>query len=448
MASLYPGQDGPRRVLRILAGGFLLVVLLLGLAAYIASREARQIQSSSAGLVADHLKTARLIDAFQVEQQKMDRLLFQISASVRHSDAGFGELAAKLDDTSLAIDRTMELSPPAASRRRWTEIGEVSRRFKTNAARVVLQPNPSERELEALYADHEKFVTAVGQLVKEDAERSVKIESAIEEQSRNLGGEATWFLGGCFVLAMICAALTVSSTLQTIREMERQSDELQRVSWHMLQGQEAAARRFSHELHDELGQSLAGLKALLTASRPGEIEARRPECLRLVDDAISNVRELSQLLRPVILDDFGLASALTWLSERFQERTKIEVDCQSEFQSRLGDETETQLFRITQEALTNVARHSGATIVRIRLRQHDGTVYLLIEDNGRGLPKDKEGHPSIGLVGMRARARQVGGDLLIGTSQLKGVKIEAAVPATQADTDANEHQQEDAYIAG
>ena len=150
----------------------------------------------------------------------------------------------------------------------------------------------------------------------------------------------------------------------------------------------------------------------------------------------------------MILDDFGLASALTWLSERFQERTKIEVDCQSEFQSRLGDETETQLFRITQEALTNVARHSGATIVRIRLRQHDGTVYLLIEDNGRGLPKDKEAHPSIGLVGMRARARQVGGDLLIGTSQLKGVKIEAAVPATQADTDANEHQQEDAYIAG
>jgi hypothetical protein len=195
---------------------------------------------------------------------------------VRHSDAGFGELAAKLDDTSLAIDRTMELSPPAASRKRWTEIGEVSRRFKTNAARVVLQPNPSERELEALYADHERFVTAVGQLVKEDAERSVKIESAIEEQSRNLGGEATWFLGGCFVLAMICAALTVSSTLQTIREMERQSDELQRVSWHMLQGQEAASRRFSHELHDELGQSLAGLKALLTASRPGEIEARRP----------------------------------------------------------------------------------------------------------------------------------------------------------------------------
>ena len=143
MASLYPGQDGPRRVLRILAGGFLLVVLLLGLAAYIASREARQIQSSSAGLVADHLKTARLIDAFQVEQQKMDRLLFQISASVRHSDAGFGELAAKLDDTSLAIDRTMELSPPAASRKRWTEIGEVSRRFKTNAARVVLQPDRS-----------------------------------------------------------------------------------------------------------------------------------------------------------------------------------------------------------------------------------------------------------------------------------------------------------------
>ena len=187
MASLYPGQDGPRRVLRILAGGFLLVVLLLGLAAYIASREARQIQSSSAGLVADHLKTARLIDAFQVEQQKMDRLLFQISASVRHSEAGFGELAAKLDDTSLAIDRTLELSPPAASRSRWTEIAEVSRRFKLNAARVVLQPNPSEQELEALYADHEKFIETLGLSFE-----SIAYFFADAHISRNLLGRQGW----------------------------------------------------------------------------------------------------------------------------------------------------------------------------------------------------------------------------------------------------------------
>lgn len=450
MVSPYPGRDGPRQVLRILAGGFLLVVLLLGMGGYVASRESREIQTSSAGLVSDHLKTARLMDAFQTEQQKMDRLLFQISGQTRHAAVSREELSAKLAETQLAIDRALALPPPASAKARWEEIGEVSRRFTATASRLIASPAASEKDLETLLADHESFVRSVGQWVKEDTERSIRIERAIEEQSRNLGGEATWFLGGCFALALICAALTVSSTLHTIREMKRQSDELQRVSWHMLQGQEAAARRFSHELHDELGQSLAGLRALLSASRPSEIEARRDECLRLVDDAIGNVRELSQLLRPVILDDFGLASALAWLGERFQERTTIDVDCQAQFDGRLGDETETQLFRITQEALTNVARHSGATLVRIRLRRHEETVYLTIEDNGRGLPKDRDPaeRPSIGLVGMRARARQLGGDLQIGSSALKGVKIEAEVPASAATTDATDEHQENAYLAG
>lgn len=448
MSTFYPGREGPRHVLRILAGGFLIVVLLLGLGAYVASRDSQQIQSSSAGLVADHLKTARLMDAFQTEQQKMDRLLFQISGQTRQHKASPAELAVKLEETRLAINRTLSLTPPAAARERWAEIGLVSKRFTATAARVVAAPVVPERDMETLLADHENFVHAVGQWVKEDAERSVKIESAIEEQSRNLGGEAQWFLGGCFLMALICAVLTVSSTLHTIREMERQSDELQRVSWHMLQGQEAAARRFSHELHDELGQSLAGLRARLSASRPGELEAHRTDCLRLVDDAIGNVRELSQLLRPVILDDFGLPSALAWLGERFQERTKIEVDCQAAFEGRLGDETETQFFRITQEALTNVARHSGATLVRIRLRRHERTVFLSIEDNGKGLSKAGGTHPSVGLVGMRARARQLGGDLKIGVSPLKGVKIEVAAPATEAATEGNEQQPENAYLTG
>jgi hypothetical protein len=203
MPALYPGHDAPRRVLRILAGGFLLVVLLLGLSAYVASRESRRIQSSSAGLVADHLKTARLIDAFQVEQQNMDRLLFQLSMQSRQPRGGTAHLESKLNETRAAIERTLALSPPAAARERWLEIGEISRRFAARAARVIAASQPPDRDLEELFADHEQFVHAVGQLVKEDAERSVEIERTIEEQSRNLGGEAARFLGGCFVLALI-----------------------------------------------------------------------------------------------------------------------------------------------------------------------------------------------------------------------------------------------------
>jgi signal transduction histidine kinase len=98
-----------------------------------------------------------------------------------------------------------------------------------------------------------------------------------------------------------------------VRGMEWQTAELGRVSFHMLEDQEAAARRFSHELHDELGQSLTAVKANLAAIEGNS--ARVADCIHLVDEAIGNVREMSQLLRPTILDDFGLAAGLRWLCE-------------------------------------------------------------------------------------------------------------------------------------
>ena len=130
-----------------------------------------------------------------------------------------------------------------------------------------------------------------------------------------------------------------------------------------------------------------------------------------MEQSISNVRELSQLLRPTILDDFGLDASLRWLVARFRERTSIEVDYQSTFDGRLPDETETHLFRIVQEALTNIARHSGATRVSISLRADDGSVRLTLSDNGRGLAADRRN--GMGLSGMRARAGSSGGELKI-----------------------------------
>ena len=112
--------------------------------------------------------------------------------------------------------------------------------------------------------------------------------------------------------------------------------------------------------------------------------ARLDDCLRLVDEAIGNVRQMSQLLRPTILDDFGLEAGLRWLCEGFAARTGIEVDCDRTYAGRLPDETETHLFRIAQEALTNVARHSGARHAAIRLESHADEIRLEIRDDGRG----------------------------------------------------------------
>jgi signal transduction histidine kinase len=204
------------------------------------------------------------------------------------------------------------------------------------------------------------------------------------------------------------------------------------VSPGTLENQESTARRFSHELHDELGQSLTAVKANLMAlngDHPQQ-QARVEDCVRLVEEAIGNVRQLSQLLRPTILDDFGLEAGLRWLCEGFTGRTGIEVEFAGTLDQRLPDETETHLFRIAQEALTNVARHSGATRVRVDIRSAADQIVLSIRDNGRGLPAD--GHarpPSLGMIGMRARARSAGGDMSVTTAQGTGVSIEVRVPA-------------------
>jgi signal transduction histidine kinase len=227
--------------------------------------------------------------------------------------------------------------------------------------------------------------------------------------------------------------------------MEWQAEELNRVSWHMLQTQEAAARRFSHEMHDELGQALTALKANLAAMTPEDLARRRLDSMRLLDEAIGKVRELSQLLHPVILDDFGIQAGLRWLADGFSERTRIEVECKTDIPGRFSDDTERHLFRITQEALTNIARHSGATRAWIRLTEAGDGISLTIEDNGCGFNPEKMRRPSLGMVGMRARARQIGGELTVGTSSTGGVKLEVRAPKKEADKDAAE---EDTRVAG
>jgi signal transduction histidine kinase len=256
----------------------------------------------------------------------------------------------------------------------------------------------------------------VAKMVGNNYNRTLAAQSRLDQRSAQLVNESLGLLGGCVLLALVCAIFTVRITAQLFRRMEQQSSDLARVTWHMLESQETAARRFSHELHDELGQSLTAIKANVTALDPTTPPdpARLEDCRRLIDEAIQNVRELSHLLRPTILDDFGLDAGIRWLAERFGQRTGIEMDYKSSFDGRLADETETHLFRIVQEALTNVARHSGATRVVIELAQIGERVHLTIKDNGRGFQGN--GNSGLGLVGMRARAQSIGGEFKIDSS--------------------------------
>lgn len=279
-----------------------------------------------------------------------------------------------------------------------------------------------------------------------DTARGRALEERLVAQTQTLLDELVWVLGVCILLAAGTAGMTVWVIQKTFAKLEWQADELAQVSWHMLDGHEKMARRFSHEMHDELGQSLTGLRGMLNRVKDSEFGAIRKDCVGVVDEVLQNVRKLSQVLRPVILDDFGLDSGLRWLCERSAQRTQIPVEYTSNFGGRLAESLETHLFRITQEALTNIARHSGATEAWVRLEVGERDVRLTIEDNGRGLNFAEERKvSSLGMVGMRARARHVDGELIVENRKEGGLRVRVDAPLQKAELDV---EQENPSIVG
>lgn len=148
----------------------------------------------------------------------------------------------------------------------------------------------------------------------------------------------------------------------------------------------------------------------------------------------------------MILDEFGLDSGLRWLCERFTQRTQIPMQYESNWSGRLASNEETHLFRITQQALTNIARHAEATAASVSLTVKGSTIHLEIGDNGHGLkPASGEKSPSLGMVGMRARASQLGGELRIENRKEGGLHIHVEVLVRQVELDA---EQEDSSFVG
>ncbi|MCE9627586.1 MAG: sensor histidine kinase, partial [Candidatus Eisenbacteria bacterium] len=187
--------------------------------------------------------------------------------------------------------------------------------------------------------------------------------------------------------------------------------------------QEEERRRIARELHDQAGQTLTALKIELDLEGRSEASARVAEVLR-------QVRDVSELLRPRALDDLGLATALRAMAADFAQRTQVPVDVLADDSTRWPADVALALYRVAQEALTNVARHSGAKQAWIVLERtardgrHEGR--LVIEDDGRGMKSELT--PHLGLLGMRERMGGAGGTLELSRSARGGVRIEARVP--------------------
>jgi two-component system sensor histidine kinase UhpB len=217
--------------------------------------------------------------------------------------------------------------------------------------------------------------------------------------------------------------------------LERLRAERGEATGRVLAAQESERLRIAQELHDQVGQELTAVLLLLA-----RLQARAPEELGpVVVDAqesirsiLEDVRRIAIELRPEALDDLGLESALAVLCDRFAERSRMEVSCRiAEPLPALSSDVELVIYRVAQEALTNVARHSGAGEAELSLRPDNGRVVLTVSDEGRGI--DRDWTPGSGVRGMRERAALVGAALKIHNRQPgPGAEVQLEVPATAA----------------
>jgi PAS domain S-box-containing protein len=221
------------------------------------------------------------------------------------------------------------------------------------------------------------------------------------------------------------------------RMVDRRTDELRRLSIRLMTMQDQERRRLARDLHDGLGQELAVAKMVLDkmilqkSAKPPEEEWAQASSI--VDRAIQQVRTMSHLLHPPLLDEVGLLSALSWYVEGITKRSGIEtsLEVQPRDFPRLSADVETAVFRIVQEALTNVFRHSEASKVWITLTQNEENIVVAVRDDGKGVDKKiAELQPDsvgVGIGGMKQRAREFGGDLRL-TNAHPGTLVELTIP--------------------
>jgi signal transduction histidine kinase len=206
-------------------------------------------------------------------------------------------------------------------------------------------------------------------------------------------------------------------------------DALRRV----VSGQELERRRLARELHDETGQALTsillGLRAVEEAANPDQMRTAASHLRELVVGTLQDVRRLAVQLRPKALDDFGLVAAVERLVQTFSEATAIRVDLEAQLgNERLPPEVETTLYRIVQEALTNIVKHAGASRVSILLVRSSGSATVVIEDDGHGFDPAELREDGMGIIGMRERVELHEGRLTVESTPGSGATLAAEVP--------------------
>ncbi|HZP32528.1 MAG TPA: PAS domain S-box protein [Candidatus Acidoferrales bacterium] len=327
-----------------------------------------------------------------------------------------------------------------------TSWNEGAQRIKGYTASEIIG-----KHISVFYTDED---AAVGK-AQLNLERAVK-EGRIEDEGWRVRKDGSRFWASVVITALrddTGALYGFSKVTRDITEKRRAQQALEKshaaliasehslreLSGRLLRMQDEERGRLGRELHDTIGQYLSALKmtleVLTSTPPPKRSEEQLAECIRITDDCIREVRTISYLLYPPMLEEMGLETAIEWHIDGFTKRSGIRVEYEVENEiGRLPRDIEVALFRIFQESLTNVHRHSGSPTAQVRLWLEKGKVILEVQDQGKGAPagvlessSDSLGTLGVGLRGMNERVRQLGGELKLASSD-KGMMVRATIP--------------------
>jgi len=299
----------------------------------------------------------------------------------------------------------------------------------------VIYCNPSLATLLGLPADAVVGMPLRNFVYAEDQVLFEKLLASLEEGELRLCRHDTTLVPARITLSTLSRDKSVTGALVVDLSTEKENVEL---ASRIQSVQDEERRGIARELHDSVGQLLAAITMNLTRFRT-EAGNRVPDQMPLIDDSAvmldqvtKEIRTISHLLHPPLLDVAGLASAVRWYVDGFSERSNIKVDVDIPTDcGRLSGEAEIAVFRVVQECLTNVYRHSGSDRCHIAMRKEPDHLYIDIKDNGHGIAQVKDGSArtasGLGLRGMNERLRQLGGRLEIASSD-QGTRVSAVVP--------------------
>lgn len=300
------------------------------------------------------------------------------------------------------------------------EIGVLSDAFRDMSQQV------EKRTLE-LQGSHDRLQKEIGerrQAEEEISRLNARLEQRVMQRTEEL------------LNANRQCQLVVAAQKETEEELRSSHEQLRNLSRHLQAVREEERTVIAREIHDELGQSLTALKmdvSWLGGKLPDGSDSLKEKTtlmLKYIDETIRTVQRISAELRPGILDDLGLMAAIEWQAQEFQKRTGISCEVSSSFDCDTLDRCRsTALFRIVQEALTNICRHAEATMARVSLEDSANTLVITVTDNGKGISESRISDPnSLGLIGMRERVLLFGGGVKIARRAEGGTSVSMTIP--------------------